>query len=242
MSHKMTLTSLQVGMPQTMGSADATDPMDKQWQSGIYKYPTKGSVFAGITGFAGDGQSDLKHHGGPDKAINAYPQEHFSYWKNELNLACEPGAFGENFTTHGLVESHVFIGDVFKIGELIIQVTQPRQPCWKLARKWRVKSLAALVQKTGFTGWYFRVLQEAEVEAPGEFELIERPHPEWSVAQANHVMHDLKKDWEMASQLGSCPALSESWKSSLLSRAEKHQSHPEGPRLIGENGPSMGDS
>ena len=214
----MRLVSLQVGIPKKIGSVDAADPMDKEWESGIYKDPVTGPVFASATGLVGDGQSDLQNHGGPDKAINAYPQEHFSYWKDELSLEFEPGAFGENFTTAGLLEEEIFIGDVFRFGKLTVQVSQPRQPCWKLARKWRVKSLAVLVQKTGFTGWYFRVLNEGEVEAPGEFELIERPHPEWSIARANQIMYQLKNDGELSHQLGSCPALSESWQSALLSR------------------------
>ena len=217
----MRLISLQIGMPKTIGSAEATDPMEKKWESGIYKHPVAGPLFAKNTGLVGDGQADLKNHGGLDKAIHAYPQEHFAYWKDELNLNCEPGAFGENFTTQGLLEENVFIGDRFQIGELTVQVTQPRQPCWKLARKWKAKNLAALVQTTGFTGWYFRVLNEGEVEAPGKFELIERPYPEWSVSQANHIMYNLKKDKELTRQLGSCPALSESWKTSLLSRVER---------------------
>ena len=217
----MKLLGLQVGLPQKLGRADATDAMDKEWESGFYKLPVEGSLFASHTGLTGDGQADLENHGGPDKAINAYPQEHFSYWKEELNLQCQPGAFGENFTTQGLTEEEVFIGDTFQIGEVTVQVSQPRQPCWKLARRWRVKSLAALVQQTGRTGWYFRVLTEGKVKAGEEFKLIERPHPEWSIAKANDIMHHLKKDKEAAFQLGSCPALSESWKVSLLARAGK---------------------
>lgn len=232
---RMKLFSLQVGTPKKFGHEDATDLMDKEWTSGIFKEPIEGPVFAKQTGLVGDGQADLKNHGGPDKAINAYPREHFVYWKEQLGLECLPGAFGENFTTQGLLETDAFIGDVFKIGEIIVQVTQPRQPCWKLARKWRVKNLAALVQKTGYTGWYFRVLNEGKVVAPDEFELLERPHPEWSVAKANNIMHNMKTDWDASLQLGSCPALSKSWASSLITRAQKQQIAQEEPRLIGEN-------
>lgn len=214
----MELVSLQIGIPKTPGDAEATDPMDKEWESGIFKDPVHGSVVASHTGLAGDGQADLVNHGGPDKAINVYPQEHFVHWKKELGLDCQPGAFGENFTTEGLTEEEVFIGDIFKISGITVQISQPRQPCWKLARKWRVKSLAALVQKTGYTGWYFRVLESGEVGAPEKFELLDRPHPEWSVAQANHVMYELRKDGERSFQLGSCRALSESWRNTLLSR------------------------
>ena len=217
----MKLIGLQVGMPKKLGHADATDPMDQEWESGFYKLPVDGVVFASDTGLAGDGQADLDNHGGVDKAINVYPQEHLSFWKEELNLDFRPGAFGENFTTQGLTEESVFIGDVFQIGALTVQVSQPREPCWKLARRWRVKNLAALVLKTGRTGWYFRVLAEGNVSAGEGVELIKRPHPEWSVAKANEIMHHLKKDRNAAYQLSSCPALSESWKAPLLARAKK---------------------
>lgn len=230
----MKLLSLQVGMPRKIGRIDTTDPMEKEWESGIFKNPVTNAIPASQTGLAGDGQADLKNHGGVDKAINAYPHEHFSYWQQKLGLNCLPGAFGENFTTQGITEEEIFIGDIFRIGEITIQVSQPRQPCWKLARKWKVKSLAALVQQTGRTGWYFRVLEEGLVGAPDELILLERPHPEWSVALANNIMHHQKQDWDAAYQLGNCPSLSENWKQSLLTRAEKRQNASESPRLFGK--------
>lgn len=231
----MKLISIQIGMPKFLGSAEANDPMDKAWESGIFKNPVTGPILVHDKGLIGDGQADLKNHGGLDKAINAYPQEHFSYWKKHLGITCEPGAFGENFTTNGLIEKDVFIGDIFHIGKLTVQITQPRQPCWKLVRKWKEKSLAALVQQTGYTGWYFRVLQAGEVEAPGELKLIDRPHPEWSISRANDIMYNQTKDWDTSHQLGSCPALSENWKNTLLMRAEKRQNKSDQPRLKGES-------
>lgn len=230
----MNLLSLQVGMPQVFGNDGAASVMDKKWETGFYKKPVQGFVHSSYSGLAGDGQADLKNHGGIDKAINVYPEEHFAYWKETLGIECEPGAFGENFTTRGCIESDVCIGDIFRIGDLTVQITQPRQPCWKLARRWRVKSLAALVQETGYTGWYFRVLTEGNVQAPDLFELLDRPHPEWTVAQANDIMHQ-KKNWALTAQLSSCSALSQSWQTTLKIRAEKQQNHSESSRMIGEN-------
>jgi MOSC domain-containing protein YiiM len=230
----MKLLSLQVGMPKKIGNAHATDCMETEWESAIFKDPVTGSVFANQTGLVGDQQADLEHHGGPDKAINSYPWEHFLYWKKKLGLDCRSGAFGENFTTQGLTEEEIFIGDIFKIGGITVQVTQPRQPCWKLAWKWKIKSLAALVQKTGRTGWYFRILEEGLVGAPDEFRLLERPHPKWSITLANDIMHNQKNDWDAAYQLGLCPALSKNWKTSLLMRAKKRRNTSEESRLFGK--------
>lgn len=214
----MKLLSIQVGTPQTHGHADATEPMDKPWVSGFFKSVVAGPVQVTRTQISGDGQADLVNHGGPDKAINVYPSEHLHYWQAELGLPLPPGAFGENFTVAGSLESDVCVGDVFRVGEVIVQVSQPRQPCWKLARRWRIKDLAARVERTGFTGWYLRVLQEGVVEAPAEFTLLERPHPEWSVALANEIMHHRKDDREAAHALAQCPALSASWITSLSRR------------------------
>ena len=218
----MKLIGLQVGMPKKLGHADATDPMEKEWESGFYKLPVAESLFASHTGLAGDGQADLKNHGGCRQSDQRLSAGTFLLLERRAQLGlCQPGAFGENFTAQGLTEEEVFIGDVFQIGGITVQVTQPRQPCWKLARRWRVKNLAALVQETGRTGWYFRVLTEGKVKAGEEFKLIERPHQEWSITKANDIMHHFKKDEKAAFQLGSCPALSESWKITLLTRANQ---------------------
>lgn len=223
----MKLLSIQVGQPQTLGHADAADPMERAWTSGFYKATVQGPIAASSTGLAGDGQADLKNHGGPDKAINAYPADHFDYWQTAIGLNRSPGGFGENFTTQGAVEIDVSIGDTFRVGHLVVQISQPRQPCWKLARRWRIKELAALVEQTGRTGWYFRVLEVGKVEAPAEFVLLHRPHPEWTIAKANAVMHHRKTDWAAAQALAECAALSQSWKTALLSRvAERHLPPP----------------
>ena len=216
----MKLLSIQVGLPRTIGAADAADPMDREWTSGFIKEPILGSVEVTPTGLVGDGQSDLKKHGGPDKAINAYPAEYFSIWRDELGLEFSAGAFGENFTTEGALGSDVCIGDIYQVGGIVVQITQPRQPCWKLARRWRIKDLAARVEQTGRTGWYFRVLQIGAVEAPAELTLVERPHPQWTVEEANQIMHHRKTDWAAAAALAACPALSASWRTSLALRAE----------------------
>ena len=215
----MELLSLNIGVPRAFGDADATDPLLKEWTSGILKEAVVGPLFLSRVNLKGDRQADQENHGGPDKAVNAYPGEHYSHWRKTLGIASMPyGAFGENFTTSGLLEESVCIGDVFQLGEALVQISQPRQPCWKLARRWQVKDLAAQVQETGRTGWYFRVLREGVVEAGMRVSRVEQGEAKWSIAEANAVMFQRKDDFAAASALASCPALSQSWRDSLLQR------------------------
>ncbi|HEX8309744.1 MAG TPA: MOSC domain-containing protein [Chthoniobacteraceae bacterium] len=173
------------------------------------------------------------NHGGLDKAACAYPEDHREFWEMELGFPMPHGAFGENFTTRGAIETGVCVGDIYRCGTAVLQVSQPRQPCWKLARRWRVKDLAARVERTGQTGWYFRVLIEGVVKAPADMALLERPHPEWTIAAANEVMHHRRADWEAARALGSCPSLSRSWQMSLSNRAAAQVAASTAPRLLG---------
>lgn len=233
-----TVISLQVGLPQTVGSNESPNPLDQAWTTGFYKQPTSSLVWLGQTNLEGDGQADLENHGGPDKAVNVYPVEHYPYWAQALPLLELPlGAFGENFTTEGLVENDLCIGDVFEVGESLVQVSQPRQPCWKLARRWRVKDLALRVQETGRTGWYFRVLREGHVQAGNRLVLLERHHPNWTVSTANEVMHHRIDDRQAARKLADCLYLSPRWREKLKRRAlggipENTSPRLEGPRRV----------
>ncbi|MDF0665273.1 MAG: MOSC domain-containing protein [Nitrospira sp.] len=215
-----TVISLQIGLPKTVGSNQSPDPMDQAWTTGFFKEPTSGLIWLGRTNLQGDGQADLENHGGPEKAVNVYPFEHYPYWSQTLMLPKLPlGAFGENFTTQGLVESNLCIGDVLAVGESLVQVSQPRQPCWKLARRWRVSDLALRVQETGRTGWYFRVVKEGHVQAGNRLILLERHHPNWTVSAANEVMHHLIDDRKAAQELADCAYLSTRWREKLKRRA-----------------------
>lgn len=216
----LTILSLQLGLPRTFGVVGAENPMDREWTTGFYKQPVRGEQFASRLGIAGDGQTDLTNHGGVDKALCSYPHEHYGEWEIELGSSFPAGAFGENFTTTGLVEAEVCIGDVFQAEGLVVQVSQPRQPCWKLARRWRIKDLAAQVERTGRTGWYFRVLQEGAVQVGMVLELAERLAPQWTIAAANQAMQSRRIDNSAALALADCPGLSESWRSSLRRSAQ----------------------
>lgn len=234
---KAKIVSIQVGLPRTYGEGGAVDPMDKPWSTAFFKEPVVGPVRLRRTNLAGDRQADLEVHGGPDKAVNVYAVEHYGEWERALGIdLASPdmatsadlrghgtrkyGAFGENFTTAGLLEDAVCVGDVYAVGDAVVEVSQPRQPCWKLARRWRIKELTALVQESGRTGWYFRVLREGTVEAGAALMLQERPYPEWTIGACNRVMYHGRHDAAANRALAGCPALSESWREGLLRRAE----------------------
>ncbi|MDN5782865.1 MAG: MOSC domain-containing protein, partial [Luteimonas sp.] len=153
-------------------------------RSAIDKQPFAGIVSIGELGFAGDEQGDPRVHGGPDKAIHHYAFDHYRAWRDELGalaLLQSPGAFGENISTRGLDEGDVCIGDRFGFGSAVLEVSQGRQPCWKLNDRFDVPDMARRVQSSGRTGWYYRVLQPGSAEAGDLLRLDARPHPEWTL-------------------------------------------------------------
>ena len=216
------LHSIQLGTPKDYGFEKAVDPHDLPWRTGFFKVPVEGPVFAGTTNLAGDGQADLINHGGIDKAVLAYSADHYPKWRNELRIPDLPfGAFGENLTIAGWSEESVCLGDIFRIGTATFEVSQPRQPCWKLARRWRMHELTGIVVKNGRSGWYLRVLEEGWIAAEMSVELIERPNPAWPIARANEIMHHGKMDLEATLELAVVPRLAESWVEELRERAER---------------------
>ncbi len=216
------LSSIQIGTPKNYGFENAVDAHDKPWTTGFFKTPIEGPVFVGTTNLAGDGQADLINHGGIDKAVLAYSADHYPKWRDELRMPDMPnGAFGENLTIAGLSEESVYIGDIFRIGAVTFEVSQPRQPCWKLARRWRMHELVGLVVRNGRTGWYLRVLKQGWIEAQMLVVLIERPNPEWSIARANEILHHRKTDLPVTLKLADVPGLAGSWVEELRERAER---------------------
>ncbi len=225
-----------VGKPQTFGQKGSTEPMDREWRSGIVKDVVKGKIWAGKTNLEGDGQADKKHHGGAEKAIFAYPVSHYSYWQQKLNRTdFSIGAFGENLAVQHLTEADICIGDIFRIGEIMVQVSQPRQPCWKPARRWKIKDLALQIQQEGLTGWYFRVLKEGWIQEGHTLQLLERPYPQWTVAKCNDVMHHQKQDLQAAARLAQCELLAPNWRNRLYKRAQGEDQSDIRNRVIGPN-------
>lgn len=152
--------------------------------SAIGKLPVEGPVQVWRLGFAGDEQADLAVHGGPDKAIHHYPHDHYAYWREAIGdhpLLASFGAFGENIATAGLTEDAVCIGDRWRLGSALVEVSQGRQPCWKLDHRFDGAPVNALVVKSRRPGWYYRVIEEGTVAAGDMMELVARPHAAWTV-------------------------------------------------------------
>lgn len=212
------IESVFVGRPQNFSSEDAS----KFWTSAIVKHQVAGPVRVEKTNLDGDEQADLVHHGGADKAVLAYPVSHYEYWREtHPDMDWSAGAFGENLSISHVTEINCCIGDVFVVSNCVLQISQPRQPCWKLVRRWNVADLAVQVQKTRRTGWYLRVLQSGMITAGDSMDLIERPHPELTVEWSNQVMFAKPRIRADDLLLASCPLLSESWRSNLLSRSSE---------------------
>jgi len=211
------IVSIQVGKPRAMIDVSGIDRLAPEWTSGIYKYPIDGPVRLTTTGPEGDGQADLTAHGGVHQAVLLYAASHYPDWRARLDrpdLAW--GSFGENLTVDGLTEADVCIGDQLELGETLLEVSQPRRPCWKLSRRNGIGDLAQQVQRSGRGGWYVRVLREGDVEAGQPLVRIARPHPEWTVARANDIIYGREKDLEARAALAACPALSPRWRNVLI--------------------------
>ncbi len=207
------LVSIQVGLPATYPDG----PRGKPWQTAIFKQPVRGPVRVNATGLAGDGQADLVVHGGADKAVLAYCAEHYPLWRDELNLDELPyGGFGENLTIRSLSEETVCLGDIWRAGDVRFQVSQPRQPCWKLARRWDLRELPKKVIDNGRSGWYLRVLEVGTIDAGQVLSLIDRPHPDWPVARASRMMHRRTGTRAELMELLAIEELAAAWKEGLL--------------------------
>lgn len=225
---------LFTGGVKKVGHKDAADKMDREWESAIFKTVEEGAVRLTRTGFVGDDVADKKNHGGPEKAVFAYPVSHYESWQRELDAEIEIGGNGENFAVMHMDESTVCIGDTYKVGSATIQVSQPRRPCWKPARRHNVLDLALRIQKTGRTGWYFRVIEEGQVASGDVFQLISRPHPDWSIEACNEVMYNQQDNIGLNESLASLELLAENWKTTIRKRLSGDEGNSEN-RVFGPN-------
>lgn len=189
--------------------------------SGIVKEALTGPVTLGPEGLAGDQQGDRQHHGGPEKALHLYPAEHYARLATHrpaLAAGMGPGALGENLSTTGWNEATVCVGDIFRLGRCLIQVSQPRQPCWKINRRLGEEGLARYIAEGGITGWYFRVLEGGMLHPGDRFELVERPAPTVSLARLWQASHALNPDPAEIAALLTTPGLSPNWIRKLAPR------------------------
>lgn len=212
----ITIQSIQIGKVVTEGDPHARDVAQREWTTAFRKQPIDGSVTVGAAGIEGDQVADTKHHGGPEKAILCYAAVHYDHWSVEHpELAFGPGGFGENLTVAGATEIDMCIGDRWEVGDCELEISQPRQPCWKIARRWKTKTMTKEVAQTGRTGWYVRVVRGGVLAAGHHCELIGRPNPEWSVARANDVLFGREVDRLAVYELMNLSELSDEWKASI---------------------------
>jgi MOSC domain-containing protein YiiM len=171
--------------------------------------------------FDGDRQADQVNHGGFEKAVCVYPFDHYPYWSRQLGRDLKPGAFSENLTVLGAIETEVCVGDVFRIGEAMVQVSQPRMPCTKLAGKNESKMLPKLIADTGYTGFYMRVLSEGLVAADDGFDL-KRAHPERiTIAEVNSIIYEKSNDVALIKRLAELAEFSEVGRTLFAQRLER---------------------
>ncbi|QEG00849.1 6-N-hydroxylaminopurine resistance protein [Stieleria maiorica] len=212
----ITIESIQVGKVVTEGDPDTRDVLSRQWTSAFRKSRVDAVVSANELGIVGDQVADTKNHGGPDKAILCYASVHYRAWaKEHPELELTPGGFGENLTLAGATESDVCIGDRFQSGDCVLEISQPRQPCWKIARRWQTKSMTKEVAQTGRTGWYVRVVSDGQLAPGATMALQLRPNPEWTVARANDVLYGREVDRMSVHALMNLPQLSREWQDAL---------------------------
>lgn len=193
--------------------------------SGIAKQPRRQSVAVTLTGLFDDEQGDRKHHGGPEKAIHHYAIDHYPTWRAEIPVAApclaQAGAFGENISTTGLTEADVCVGDIYRLGTATVQVSQARQPCWRLNERFGLPTMARRVQESGRTGWYYRVLEVGQVAAGDTLELLERPAAEWPLERILHVLYRETPGTDSLRELARLTPLTESWRSLAQRRLDR---------------------
>jgi MOSC domain-containing protein YiiM len=219
-----TIVSIQVGQPRTYEHASAADGKNRTWTTAFFKSPIAGRVRVGELGLEGDEQADRNNHGGIDKAVLAYSADHYPYWREHLSLPEMPfGGFGENLTIAGCEESTVCIGDRWQAGDVLLEVSQPRQPCWKMGRRWQIVDLPMQVIANGRSGWYLRVLQGGELNAPVAIKLVSRPRPTWTIARASRLLYHEPDNVADMEDLANLPELSRAWREELLERIARRR-------------------
>lgn len=212
----MKIISVNVGLPRLVVWRGQTI------STGIFKSPVEGRVRLRRLNLEGDRQSDLSVHGGPDKAVYAYPSEHYDYWRAELpGMELPWGMFGENLTTLGLSEETTRIGDRFRIGEAELTVTQPRMPCYKLGIKFKRTDILRRLLASGRTGFYFSVQREGEICAGEPLELIEQSPHDVKVTDIVRLYARDRDDKETLRRAIEVEALPESWREFFLERMAK---------------------
>jgi MOSC domain-containing protein YiiM len=209
------LLSLNVGLPRQVNF------QNELVNTGIFKEPVRGRVRLRKLNLDGDKQADLTVHGGVDKAIYAYPEEHYNYWKKELPAMSLPwGMFGENFTTQGMFEETVNVGDQFQVGTAKVVATQPRMPCYKLGVKFGRMDIIKKFLASGLTGVYFKVMKEGDIEQGDEIKLIKKDENNVTIKDIVRLYTVIKDDIQTMERAVKVKDLPDGWKVHFIEQIE----------------------
>ena len=208
------LASLNIALPEKVDLNGG----GKKLLTGIFKKPVEGKIFLDELGFRGDGVGDSRIHGGKDLAVCSYFVDHFPYWQTKLEREIKPGAFGENLSLSEINETQINIGDIFRLGEAEIEVSQPRQPCHKLNKVFDLQAMACKVQTTGYTGCYFRAKKTGWVKPDSVVERIQEGLGKVSIEMGNVLMFKEKKNLDLLKNVASLQALSVEWREKFQRR------------------------
>ena len=216
----MKLISVNVSLPQDVAWKE------KEVPTSIFKKPITGPVMLRSLNLDGDRQGNLRVHGGPNKAVYGYPCEHYNFWKNELSRPdLSWGMFGENFTTKGLLENDVFIGDQFRIGSALLMVTQPRTPCFKLGIKFGDQGIIDRFWTSARSGFYFSVLQEGLVDSGDTIEKISENPESLSITEVFALYRDPSPDPNTLQRLLQLEDLPDKWKERMRKKMASQEGH-----------------
>lgn len=218
--------------------------------SAIDKQRDTEPVEIGPLGLVGDEQADPKHHGGLDKAVHHYPFDHYPDWRTELAEQADgggseaiwhavleqPGAFGENVSTEGLTERDICVGDLWCAGTALLEVSQARQPCWKLNERFGLGDMAYRVQTTGRTGWYYRVREPGRLDAGEKLTLVDRPHADWPLSRLLHAFYVDRMDRPTLEGIAGLDVLAPSWRELARRRLDSGRTEDWTRRLDGIEG------
>lgn len=213
----MKLLSVNVSLPK-----EITDSKGKLVSTSIFKKPVNDRVSLRKSHLDGDGQADLEGHGGVNRAVYVYSKENYEYWQHELGRNdFSYGQFGENFTVEGMLEDRVHIGDIFRVGSALVQVTQPRVPCFKLGLKMQLDRFPKIFLASGRVGFYLRVLQEGEVGAGDAIDRVQIEPHRMTVRDINNLLYFDTKNIAGAKKALAIEGLSPGWRRSFEERLEK---------------------
>ncbi len=189
--------------------------------SGIIKQAITTVLAVTSEGIHSDVQADRKVHGGPEKALHHFAADNFSLLRQQFPLVAvslQPGSIGENISTQGITEKEACIGDRFRLGNALIEISQPRRPCWKIDSRYQQDGLAQYIARAGITGWYYRVLEEGEIHPDSTLTLQTRPHPDFSIQSLNDLGQETRPPLDRLEAFARLPALNVDWRQRLEKR------------------------